>query len=312
MRARDRAVARSRAFGRSSSITIFPALPVLLALVAGCAGSGTPPVREVSRVQTTAASTAGYRVVRGDTLYSIAWRHQRDFRELAALNGIRAPYSIYPGQVLRVRGKPVRRSAVPPARSAAVVAKPKTTADKPRPHPLASTQPKPSVPSAAAASAPAPSAATNNRSAVRSQAPKPKAALRLHWPGAGKRLRSFGATTSKSAGPSNSIEMLLNEGSEIRSAGSGEVVYVGRSLAGYGQFVIVKHNDSWLSAYGFNAPARVKEGQRLRAGSTLAVVGATSALALPGEVQPGRLHFEVRKNGAPVNPDGVIGKPLSG
>jgi len=105
--------------------------------------------------------------------------------------------------------------------------------------------------------------------------------------------------------PSRSIDFLLQPGAFIRAAAAGEVVYVGRGLAGFEQFVIVKHNDTWLSAYGFNAVASVREKQRLANNAVLArVAGDRSGRQVAARER--QLHFEVRKNGKPVNPAKVI------
>ena len=126
--------------------------------------------------------------------------------------------------------------------------------------------------------------------------------VKLQWPSDGKRLRGFGDQPAGAQIPSRSIDFLLNAGASIRAAGGGEVVYVGQGLAGFEQFVIVKHNDTWLSAYGFNAVSAVREKQRLAPGAVLATLGRASN----GVPHQRELHFEVRKDGRPVNPDSVV------
>ena len=251
-------------------------------------------------------------VVAGDTLYSIAWRHQQDFRALASLNGIKKPYDIYPGQRLRVRANPdgVKRSAALP-RSPSSPPAPKIQTTPAEPHPLSRTRTKPQT-----IGRPQPQRPPTTATAAQAQ-PKPSAKpvvaaalsgtgpVKLRWPSSGERIRSFGEQPEGAQKPSNSIDFLLRPGAAIRAAAAGEVVYVGRGLAGFEQFVIVKHNDTWLSAYGFNALAAVREKQLLAQGAVLATLGSSRWQGADA-VRARQLHFEVRKNGTPVNPAAVI------
>jgi lipoprotein NlpD len=84
-------------------------------------------------------------------------------------------------------------------------------------------------------------------------------------------------------------------GQAINAAASGTVVYAGSGLIGYGQLIILKHNDTYLSAYGYNASLLVKEGQSIKKGQRIATMGE-------GPERKPRLHFEIRRNGKPVNP----------
>jgi len=299
----------------------------LLLLVGGCVSSGTPPVSDRSRTDNStaredarAAARQGlprgrYRVVAGDTLYSIAWRYQRDFRDLAQLNDIAPPFEIYPGQVLRVRGTvpPRQKSRSSAAPSAPVKSSTQPQPQPPKPHPLAITQTKPQAGSAASSTL---DQTTAQRSAARvakpAVAPQSAAAqvartgpVALRWPSNGKRIRAFGSKPSDSGKPSNNVDFALPPGGVIRAAGAGEVVFARASLAGYRQFVILKHNDTWLSSYGFNAPLQVREGQQVAAGAVLASLGS-SAQGASDAPDERVLRFEVRKDGTAVNPASVI------
>ena len=252
-------------------------------------------------------------VVAGDTLYSIAWRHQRDFRTLASINNIKKPYDIFPGQRLRIRGKAPAKGQLKPqprpqtgARQQSTVAaasKSKSVTAGGAVHPLSQTRTKPQSGSQGVLQSKAPT-----RSKVTGPG-KPAVALTktgpvtLVWPSGGKRLRGFGEQPEGAQMPSRSIDFLLQPGASIRAAAAGEVVYVGRGLAGFEQFVIVKHNDTWLSAYGFNAIAGVREKQVIAKNAVLARVTGRS---LGTSERDRQLHFEVRKNGTPVNPASVI------
>jgi len=111
------------------------------------------------------------------------------------------------------------------------------------------------------------------------------------WPTNGKINVGFGGK------PGTGTGVLINGKADqpIRAAASGYVVYAGGGLIGYGQLIIVKHNDTYLSAYGYNASLLVKEGQKVNKGQRIATMGE-------GPERKPRLHFEIRRNGKPVNP----------
>ena len=121
---------------------------------------------------------------------------------------------------------------------------------------------------------------------VPTQAPPP-----WEWPTAGKISVSFGGK------PGTGTGVLIDgkAGQAINAAASGTVVYAGSGLIGYGQLIILKHNDTYLSAYGYNASLLVKEGQSIKKGQRIATMGE-------GPERKPRLHFEIRRNGKPVNP----------
>jgi len=111
------------------------------------------------------------------------------------------------------------------------------------------------------------------------------------WPTRGRISVEFGAK------PGTGTGVLINgrAGQPVVAAASGRVVYAGGGLIGYGQLIILKHNDTYLSAYGYNASLRVKEGQAIKKGQQIATMGE-------GPERKPRLHFEIRRNGKPVNP----------
>jgi lipoprotein NlpD len=111
------------------------------------------------------------------------------------------------------------------------------------------------------------------------------------WPAEGELLRSYGADT----GLSNGIGIGGTVGQAIHAAASGRVVYAGSGLIGYGQLLIIKHNDTYLSAYGYNNRLRVEQGESVDRGQTIAEMGVGP------ERQP-QLHFEIRRNGSAVDP----------
>jgi lipoprotein NlpD len=111
------------------------------------------------------------------------------------------------------------------------------------------------------------------------------------WPTKGKVEIAFGASPKTESG----IRIGGSKGQRISAVAAGEVVYAGGGLQSYGQLLIIKHNETWLSAYGFNSKLRVKEGARVKAGQHIADMGQTRAGAR-------QLHFEIRRNGQPVDP----------
>ena len=111
------------------------------------------------------------------------------------------------------------------------------------------------------------------------------------WPTAGQVTVNFGGKPGTGTG----ILIDGKAGQPVRAAASGSVVYAGSGLIGYGQLIILKHNDTYLSAYGYNASLLVKEGEKINKGQRIATMGE-------GPERKARLHFEIRRNGTPVNP----------
>jgi lipoprotein NlpD len=127
---------------------------------------------------------------------------------------------------------------------------------------------------------------------ARSQSKQPAVPTPVwRWPTAGSVYLRFGAAQKTESG----IRIAGTQGQVVVSAAAGEVVYAGSGLASYGNLLIIKHNESWLSAYGFNSVLLVREGQKVAAGQSIARMGQDAS---------GRavLHFEIRRNGQPLDP----------
>ncbi|HEY0178607.1 MAG TPA: peptidoglycan DD-metalloendopeptidase family protein [Dokdonella sp.] len=311
-------------------------------LLAACASTGPAPVEDRSvgapraphaaeRAHAAVPAGGTYRVQRGDTLYSIAFRNGVDYRDLAAWNGIAAPYTIYVGQTLRLgaatpvaAAAPRQSDAAPPAPTAtAPAAAPKVIAGagvpKPGPFenvaaapPASATPPPPAAtpststtastaapeakPSDAAAPASAPPPAAT---ATASAAPPPAHAgasatvgdVAWRWPADGAVIGTFTAGDPTKQG----VDIAGKAGDPVRAAADGTVVYSGNGLIGYGELIIIKHSPSFLSAYGHNSKRLVKEGDRVKSGQVIAEMGSSSA-------SRDSLHFEIRRNGKPANP----------
>jgi lipoprotein NlpD len=211
-----------------------------------------------------------YRVRRGDTMYSIAWRFGYDHRRMAAWNGIRSPYTIYPGQLLRIR---------PP--TSTKVASTRTTR-YPK-SPTASTQTTAKKKSASAKKV-TPSKNTKSKAVT-------SVKLRWQWPTKGKVIQSFSSKDPNRKG----VKLAGYAGEAVHASEAGKVVYNGSGLIGYGMLIIVKHNNDYLSAYGHNRKLLVKEGDQVKKGARIAEMGKSGS----GQAM---LHFEIRRNGNPVNP----------
>ena len=218
------------------------------------------------------AGTPGYFTVRaGDTVRRIAAEVGQSWSDIAAWNNLQNPDLIEIGQVLRV---------VPPtgASAAAPVAPATPAAASSEPVPVA-TQTTPGV---AAAAQPAASAAA---------APQPLAAgnIRFAWPASGAVLKKFDGDTNKG------LSIGGKAGDPVLAAADGKVVYAGSGLSGYGNLIILKHDDTYLTAYAHNRALLVKENQDVRKGQKIAEMGATDADRV-------NLHFEIRRSGQPVDP----------
>lgn len=252
-------------------------------------------------------------VQRGDTLYSIAFRHSLEYRQVAAWNGIGEPYTIYPGQRIRLSppGRAVAQSGSRPAANAGAggdarppsTATPTTGGSAIRPADPASSgagasTPPATPPAGGGAQPPSTPASTAGTPApVTAQpAPKPPASapsgpVRWQWPTAGQIVGRFVAGDPTRQG----LSIAGNPGQPVHAAGDGVVVYSGSGLIGYGELVIIKHNDEFLSAYGHNRKRLVGEGEQVRAGQQIAEMGRSGAAR-------DMLHFEIRRSGRPVDP----------
>ncbi|MEF3193904.1 MAG: peptidoglycan DD-metalloendopeptidase family protein [Halothiobacillaceae bacterium] len=236
----------------------------LLLVLSGCSG---PAVR--------LAPEDGVHVVRrGETLYSIAMSYDMDWRTLAARNGIPPPYTIYVGQRLFLTGKTVPQDGA-------------SLTGKTVPQDGASLTGK-TVPQERA-SGPAPQATAKARK--KAAPPPPVGKIAWTWPTEGRVVSTFvqGHATRKG------IDIAGELGQPVRAAADGEVVYSGSGLAGYGKLIILKHNERFLSAYGYNQALLVSEGQAVQAGQVIARMGQA-------EVGKPMLHFEIRLDGHPIDP----------
>lgn len=332
--------------------------------IAGCASQqgGSPQVRDLSQARQAVENSPQYTVKAGDTLYGIAWQHNLDYRQLAAINNIDAPYQIRPGQIIALRegattasvdsrqpaannanangGGAVatglnpqtasvasndqeldwllpdesaiqrnqrltaERDAVEAAEQVAdtaessatsspepevvAAAEPEPTA-QPEPEPASEPEPQPvSEPEPPQEAAPATQSASADRS---SRTYTPAETIAWQWPADGNVVGTFGQGDSITAG----IDITGEKGQPVKAAGPGIVVYAGSGVRGYGNLILLKHNDQFLSAYAHNDSLRVSENDVVEAGEVIATMGDSDAENV-------RLHFEVRRDGQPQDP----------
>ncbi len=212
-------------------------------------------------------SLGQHRVQAGETLYSISFRYGQDYHEVARWNQLKPPYTIYEGQLLRV------------APAVAQSAADDTDGGTRAPPPVLSGQSPPPRPSSA------PPKTTPGASA-RNGAP-----VQWRWPAAGRLVQGFSGDAAGNKG----VDIAGKAGQPVRAAAGGRVVYAGSGLLHYGNLIIIKHNDTFLSAYAHNRQLRVTEGAEVSAGQHIADMGTkTNGEAL--------LHFQIRLDGKPVDP----------
>jgi lipoprotein NlpD len=280
---------------KSKSIVKWCALVPALAVVACMSQRPAPVVDRSGRSPAAAIPTPAaapsiaraakdgiYVAQRGDTLANVALAFGVDQKDLARWNGIAEPGVLIPGQTLRVTPladvvtvspvmgsgqAEVRPLSAPGAQGpGAPVPLPPTAATVPTVPPVAASSPTPPEPTRA-----------------------PSASLPWLWPTSGKVIETFDDPRNKG------IDIAGNEGAPVQAAADGEVVYVGSAVRGYGNLVIVRHSDDFITAYAHNRKVLVAEKQTVKRGQAIAELGRSDA-------DRPKLHFEIRHQGKPVDP----------
>ncbi len=267
----------------------------LCILLAACGGKTYAPVSDRSLGTDSRPSPNQYVVRKGDTLYSIAFRYGLDYRSLAKINGIDKSYSIYPGQRLKLRNLDVVPTGESIVRDASAGGTKVRPSDQVQAKPPIKKQPSAVVTSASQQQV---------KKAVVSKKVEPKRSsppqnpqvtatgpIDWRWPASGKVIAHYRTKGTVNKG----INISGNKGDPIYAAASGKVVYAGNGLLGYGNLVIIDHNQQFLSAYAHNSRVLVKESDMVKVGQRIAEMGSSGADRV-------MLHFEIRRDGKPMNP----------
>ncbi|MEJ2764070.1 murein hydrolase activator NlpD [Photobacterium sp. MCCC 1A19761] len=290
----------------------------LVLLLSACSNHSPAPVSSIGKdyasLERGSFRGSFYEVKKGDTLYFISYITGRDVEEIIATNKLSPPYTIYPGQSLELWkpkyvapafGKPGTVSAVKiPEKT---VSTPKKPAVKPTPAPVvkpnpvppaAKNEPKPSKTAQKTSDKDVDQARTKEYSqnskgnkVVTKKEPVSNKVTRWSWPTRGRVVGKFSNTENGNKG----IDIAGQRGQTVKASAAGVVVYAGNALRGYGNLVIIKHNDDYLSAYAHNDTILVKEQQTVQAGQKIAAMGSSGTNSV-------RLHFEIRYKGKSVNP----------
>ena len=280
-----------------------------------------------------------YQVKPGDTLYSIAFRYGKDYRELAQKNNIDVPYNISVGQIIHLNSKTTTVAPVANNQKIYIVKNGDTAVSVAKKHgltlsqlvkanqlkkpyslevgqklnldtsksiasaqtnpklvPVAGSEDKTSTSVAQVQSENKAPAAINESAPVRIVSGKTASVSGVSWmwPAKGTVIRNFSSSNK-------GIDIAGSRGQNINAAAAGQVVYSGNALRGYGNLVIINHNNEFLSAYAHNDMLLVKEGQNVKRGQVIAKMGSTDASRV-------MLHFEIRYKGNSVNPRNYLPK----
>lgn len=260
-------------------------LVVVLALYLGACASNPAPVS--TRTQPPSQKVNHHIVAPGDTLFSIAWRYEKDMDALARSNGLTSPYLLLPGQRLTLD-----TSVVAPSSRPATTTKPTTRPLEQSLERNTRTKTEPARQQSIPIERPVNKTPTAPIAAV----PNSPASGKLHWqwPVKGPVSRQYDAGKTFKG-----INIQSLPGREVLAAADGVVAYAGSGLRGYGKLIIVKHSDVYLSAYAHNQTIAVKEGDRVSGGRQIGTVGGDPD-------NRGRLYFELRENGKPIDPTRLL------
>ncbi len=208
-------------------------------------------------------------VVKGDTLYNISKRYNVDMSSLSRANGLSAPYALRIGQKLVLPGTVVNTTTGSSGATSKTTAAKKTSSTK-------ST------------------AAVRRTNSASYSAPVKKRTAKFAWPVRGTVISKFGPIAK---GRNNDgINIKAARGTDVKAADAGTVAYAGNELKGFGNLILIKHNDGWITAYAHNDKLLVRKGQKVTKGQKIATVGTTGGVSVP------QLHFEVRAGKKAVNP----------
>lgn len=286
----------------------FVLLLVAMLLLQACSGRSSPaPVEELYTGKTyldfepNSLNKKEYEVQPGETLYSIAFRANMDVQDIARINNLQKPYTIYPGQKLSLVSTPQRVIAsARKAQRTASAKQNKKASNNLRNNiktPVANTEQKEYGQKTSTRKTVAKQADNTHRSRPRQRIERPEVEsfsneeIVWRWPSSGRILADFSLRQQGNKG----IDFAGSRGDSVRAAAAGKVVYVGNALRGFGNLIILKHNDDFITAYAHNESILVKEQEWVDVGETIAHMGDSGSPRV-------KLHFEVRFRGKSVNP----------
>jgi murein DD-endopeptidase MepM/ murein hydrolase activator NlpD len=272
----------------------------------------------------TKATASSHKVASGDTLYSIARNYGVKPSSIVAANALASPESIRIGQTLKIPGGQAVASASPAPKQVAKAEvmstnnpkafggtkilgtlpangaqKAVATADEPvATIAVARTQDAkiPEAPAMPSVPVQRQAPSFDDATAAVDQASEPPSTngTTFRWPVRGRIISGFG--TKPNGEKNDGINLAVPEGTSVKAAEAGTVIYSGNELEGYGNLILVRHADGWVSAYAHNSNLKVKRGDQVRRGQTVATAGSS------GSVNSPQVHFELRKGAKPVNP----------
>lgn len=293
-------------------------LPIVL-LLNGCASNRIPLFNYDFNLSRIFGGKPDYvNVQKGDTLYSIARKYDIPIRELIETNHLRPPYNLYVGQGLRLPN--ARYHVVQKGDTVYNISKRynldmnslSKANDLDEPYGLrigqrlvlpgsvvASSYTPPPAPQKTTSTSWTPWKSSNTTSKASSYAPLPKKrSSTFAWPLRGKVISNYG---SIGKGRNNDgINIAAPLGAEVKAADAGSVAYAGNELKGFGNLILIRHNDGWVTAYAHNDRILVKKGQKVRKGEKISTVGSTGGVSSP------QLHFEIRAGKKAVNPNSYL------
>lgn len=266
--------------------------------VAGPAPVSTAAVAPSAPAAKQVSAGGLHTVTPGETVYSLGRLYSVRPNDIIAANNLQAPYGIRIGQKVRIPGASVAKAA-PSSAQTASVQQAKTDTAAPAPQQVAAL-PAPAKSGIETGELPAPQntayAPQTDTSPGSPGVPEPAAlsAGNFRWPVRGRIISSYGEKND--GGTNDGINVSVPEGTSVRSSENGVVAYAGNELKGYGNLVLVRHADDWVTAYAHNSELLVKRGDVVSRGQVIAKAGQTGSVSTP------QMHFELRKGSQPVDP----------
>lgn len=269
------------------NVAVLPSQAAARDKVAAEAGKLTPPGGK------PLPPTGGYKVQPGDSLAKIARANGVSVAALKAANGI-STESIRVGQTLNMPGASTDaiNTASVPAREGPAAKPVETASAKPEPYKAPAAATAPATPATASVGD------IEKKADMASVAPESTGIGKYRWPVRGAVINNFGDNVEGSR--NDGINISVPEGTPIKAAENGVVIYAGNGLKQLGNTVLVRHDDGKVTVYGNAANLDVQRGQKVQRGQTIATSGMTGSAKRP------QVHFEVRKDATPVNPSGFL------